>query len=428
MTDFTFDPFICEESSIVGVPVFLKHLPWVSKFVYINIGFRSGGRYDPIGKEGLAHFCEHMPFDGCVGYETIHAIEKVNHELFMNTLNAHTSADDIIFEGKCLTEHLPQAFSFLADFILHPILTTEEVDRERDVIIREIWRRYESSKNLERIIQIRKDILGDQHVLVHRKSPLGYEETVKTITPDEIRKYIGQAYIREHMCIVIVGDITDEIPGLTETFITNTSSGTAFSIPQPLPETFISPLRERIHSHKEFFGAFEESAPQHTELEFTRVLPPTVSPFLLNLAVDFLREALWIQLRAHLGATYAVSLSRSWWKDTVIISFHTHVPPDRADEIRKEAIAILEKARNGSQDLKDKFEEVKMSVLSRTRSSEWTAGGISSAIIDDFFLFDTITTLSYDYAIIESFTFEDVTAFIARWFKPEDMYVYTMTP
>ena len=423
-----FDPFIFEKKDIGGVPVFLKQLPWSAGYVNIRIGFRTGGRYDPQNKEGLAHFCEHVPFNGCKGFPGFADIEKLSHELFMNTLNAHTSADDIVFEGKCLTENIEGAFAFFKNFIWHSLLEESEIERERAVIIREIWQRYDSVKNLERILQIRKDMLGESHILVRRMNPTGFEETVKEITRNDIKDFITRAYIREHLCIVIAGDITPTITAVLEKFITDIPNGDPFIAPEILTEMFVSPVRERTHSYTEFFGSNAESTPQHTELEFVRILPSVVPPPLLNLATGFLREVIWATLRGKLGATYSVSLSRTWWKDLIRISFGTHVPPERAQEMKQEIRDILLRMQSDPEAFRDKFIEIKTSMLARLRSSEWSTGDIASTILDDYFLFGTITSLADDYALLEGKQFEDVLAIVRRWFNPDNLYIYIMTP
>ncbi|HEU5114317.1 MAG TPA: insulinase family protein, partial [Candidatus Paceibacterota bacterium] len=92
-----------------GIPVLFKKIPWASGYAYIHVIVGTGARSDPAGKEGIAHFFEHLPFNGCEGYSTSEATEEVDRRLFGGTLNAHTGMEYTIFHGKVAVERISEA-------------------------------------------------------------------------------------------------------------------------------------------------------------------------------------------------------------------------------------------------------------------------------------------------------------------------------
>ena len=73
------------------------HLPSASPVVYCGYQIAAGTRHEQPGREGLAHFCEHVTFKGTArrnALQVINALEKVGGEL-----NAFTNKEDTTFSA-----------------------------------------------------------------------------------------------------------------------------------------------------------------------------------------------------------------------------------------------------------------------------------------------------------------------------------------
>ncbi len=104
-----FDPFDFNKKEISNVPIYYKHLPW-SPCIHIRIVFNSGAFSDPIGKEGVAHFLEHMFFKGSKKFPNEKIINDWSLKNTINSFNASTNLDYTYFSLRCLPEKFRSNF------------------------------------------------------------------------------------------------------------------------------------------------------------------------------------------------------------------------------------------------------------------------------------------------------------------------------
>src|SRR5216684_5194312 len=85
---------------------------------------------------GLAHFIEHMVFKGTER----RSAEAIAREMDSvgGMLDAFTSKEQICFNAKVLDEHLPIAFDVIADLVLRPKFDSDDVKKERQVVLEDI--------------------------------------------------------------------------------------------------------------------------------------------------------------------------------------------------------------------------------------------------------------------------------------------------
>ena len=200
---------------IKGVPVYLNNQMAGSEgWVAIRILLRVGARHDPDHQLGLAHFFEHLPFDGCEGYPDFTTIRRVKEDLLIDTLNASTSFDRTSFGGTVLASRLNQAGDFFSNFVVRPNLNPTEVARERRVIVNEMWQKFNSPANAKHIRRVRKELFGD-HPLGRAASPFGWPDTIKDIGVDDLRYFHKKYYHRGNLSLVMVGGGIPEIELVT---------------------------------------------------------------------------------------------------------------------------------------------------------------------------------------------------------------------
>src|SRR5215475_11257903 len=110
----------------------MRHVRSVSVGVWV----RSGSRREIAPENGLSHFMEHMVFKGTER----RSAEAIAREMDSvgGMLDAFTSKEQICFNAKVLDEHLPIAFDVIADLVLRPKFDSEDVKKERQVVLEEI--------------------------------------------------------------------------------------------------------------------------------------------------------------------------------------------------------------------------------------------------------------------------------------------------
>src|SRR4029077_19730206 len=104
--------------------------------VSVGVWVRNGSRREVLEENGLAHFIEHMVFKG-TERRSAEAIAR-ERDSVGGMLDAFTSKEQICFNAKVLDEHLPIAFDVIADLVLRPLFDSEDVKKERQVVLEEI--------------------------------------------------------------------------------------------------------------------------------------------------------------------------------------------------------------------------------------------------------------------------------------------------
>src|SRR5580704_9420499 len=110
----------------------MPHLRSVSMGAWIG----SGSRDEAAEVNGISHFVEHMVFKGT----TTRSAQQIAREVdtIGGNLDAFTGKEMVCFNIKVLDENVPPALEVLADLVLHPTFTPEEMTREQGVILEEI--------------------------------------------------------------------------------------------------------------------------------------------------------------------------------------------------------------------------------------------------------------------------------------------------
>lgn len=154
-----------------GVLVISETMPGVAS-VSVGVWADAGSEDEGTEEFGAAHFLEHMLFKGTEtrdAFALAEAIEDVGGQL-----NAFTDRETTHLFSRVLAEHLPIAVELLADMVCHSTFPEEELQRERQVIIEEIYK-YEALPE-ERIQDLMMAGLWHDGMLGH--PILGTEESV----------------------------------------------------------------------------------------------------------------------------------------------------------------------------------------------------------------------------------------------------------
>lgn len=119
-----------EVTTISGLP---------TKSVAITAFVKAGFRHDPPGKEGLAHFSEHMLFNGTKNYPS-HKIEAEMLEKFGGKHTAFTWIDEQYHTVKLPQEQLSLAVSIILESLFLPLINEANIEREKNIVLEEIKR------------------------------------------------------------------------------------------------------------------------------------------------------------------------------------------------------------------------------------------------------------------------------------------------
>ena len=161
---------------------------------------------------GLAHFLEHMAFNGTKNFakhELIEFMESIGMR-FGPGLNAYTGFDETVYMLQIPTESeeiMKKAFQILEDWTWALSLENEEIDKERGVIIEE-WRLGRGA---------RARMMDKQFPIIFKGShyagrlTIGKREIVETFEYDALKRFYRDWYRPDLMAVVAVGDFESAV-------------------------------------------------------------------------------------------------------------------------------------------------------------------------------------------------------------------------
>src|SRR6201993_1510049 len=188
------------DNGLVVITETMSHVRSVSVGVWV----RNGSRREIPQENGLAHFIEHMVFKGTER----RSAEAIAREMdsIGGMLDAFTSKEQICFNAKVLDEHLPIAFDVIADLVLRPRFDSEDLKKERKVVLEEIKMDLDNPEYLLHEIFTRG--FWPQHPL--GRPILGTPETVRKFSRDVLRKRFGSWFAPDHLVLTAAGNVPHE--------------------------------------------------------------------------------------------------------------------------------------------------------------------------------------------------------------------------
>ncbi|KAL4428026.1 hypothetical protein ABPG75_002115 [Micractinium tetrahymenae] len=183
-----------------GLRVASEQVPH-SSTATVGVWIDAGSRYESDASNGTAHFLEHMAFKGTTS-RTVRDLE-VEIENMGGHLNAYTSREQTCYYAKVFEKDVPKALEILADILQNSNLEERAIERERDVILRE----------MQEVEGIPEEVIFDHlHATAFQHSPLGRTilgpaENVRSITRQHLADYIASNYTAPRMVISAAGAV-----------------------------------------------------------------------------------------------------------------------------------------------------------------------------------------------------------------------------
>ena len=173
----------------------------------LRLVVRAGSLQEDEDQRGVAHFVEHMAFNGTRHFaknELIDYLESVGTR-FGPDLNAYTSFGETVYQLQARTDSLPlleQGLLILEDWAGAVAFSPEEIDKERGVVIAE-WRSRLSAD--QRLQQQYFPILYRDSRYAERL-PIGDPAVIDSVSYATVRRYYEDWYRPGLMAVVAVGD------------------------------------------------------------------------------------------------------------------------------------------------------------------------------------------------------------------------------
>lgn len=200
-------PMVQETTFNNGVRVVSQQVPGMHT-VSIGIWVANGARNERPAEQGVAHFIEHLLFKG-TERRTARQITREIDSLG-GMLNAFTGYEYVCYYAKALASVLPQVADILGDMFLFSSFPSDEIEKERKVVLQEIKMRDDAPE--ESIHDRLHKSFWKGHPLGH--PILGSAETIEVLTRDEIVAFRDHWYRPGEIMIAAAGGVEHQV--LTE--------------------------------------------------------------------------------------------------------------------------------------------------------------------------------------------------------------------
>lgn len=179
--------------------------------VTMYLAVKVGSILETDEEQGLAHFLEHMNFNGLKHFpknELVDYLQKAGVR-FGSDLNAYTSFDETVYQLPIASddpELLKNGLQVMRDWAQDAMLDTEEIDKERGVIMEEL-RGSRGAQQRMRDQYFPVLLNGSRYA---NRLPIGLEEVITKFDPEVIRNFHKKWYRPDLQSLIVVGDIDPE--------------------------------------------------------------------------------------------------------------------------------------------------------------------------------------------------------------------------
>src|SRR2546423_4722447 len=168
----------------------------------IEIEVKNGAFTQSPEYEGLAHMYEHMFFRANARYPETGQFSEAMSNLGAQ-YNAVTQEENVGYYMTVPSDKLGEAIATFASALLHPLFRTDELERERQVVIGE-YDRHESSPFFALERRMNAELFPENF---SRKDMIGDRKIVLTTTPEKMRTIQKKYYIPNNSVLVVSGDV-----------------------------------------------------------------------------------------------------------------------------------------------------------------------------------------------------------------------------
>lgn len=192
-----------------GLTYYIRPNNKPEKKVELRLIINAGSILENDDQQGLAHFMEHMNFNGTKNYpknKLVDFLQSIGVE-FGADLNAYTSFDETVFILPIPTDkpdNLENGFQVIEDWAHNANLTETDINEERNVVLEESRAGKGADDRMRK--KYLPALLGGSHYA--ERLPIGKDDILKTFKPETIRAFYRDWYRPDLMAVAVVGDVT----------------------------------------------------------------------------------------------------------------------------------------------------------------------------------------------------------------------------
>ena len=230
-----------------GLTYYIRNNGKPADKVVLRLVISAGSILEDDDQQGLAHFMEHMNFNGTKNFkknELVDYLQSIGVK-FGAHLNAYTSFDETVYMLPIPSdneEKLEKGFQILEDWAFNTLLTDDEIEKERGVVLEEYRIGLGADKRML-ANYLPKMMYNSKYA---ERLPIGKKEILENFKPEVIRRFKEDWYRPGLMAVIAVGDVDlDKLEAKIKEHFSKTKAKTnprqrkVFEVPNH-EETFIA--------------------------------------------------------------------------------------------------------------------------------------------------------------------------------------------
>nr|WKN36807.1 insulinase family protein [Tunicatimonas sp. TK19036] len=190
-----------------GLTYYIRQNSKPENRVELRLAVNAGSLLEEDSQLGLAHFLEHMAFNGTENFEKNELVSVLQSAgvRFGAHLNAYTSFDETVYMLRLPTADttMDKGLQILEDWAGGLTLDEEEIDKERGVVIEE-WRIGQGAQQRMRDEYFPKLLYGSRYA---ERLPIGTKEILESFDYATLKQFYQDWYRPDLMALVVVGDV-----------------------------------------------------------------------------------------------------------------------------------------------------------------------------------------------------------------------------
>jgi predicted Zn-dependent peptidase len=390
-----------------GLLVLTESIPHV-RSVSMGVWIASGSRDEPLELNGISHFVEHMVFKGTTTRNAQQFAREVDS--IGGNLDAFTSKENICFNIKVLDDNIAPALELLADLVLHPTFTPEDINREQGVILEEIKMDEDSPDYLVHETFTQKFWKGNGL----GRPTLGTVKSVSSFTQPTVFDFYNSRFTPRNMVFSAAGHLDHDrfVAQVGERFSgLAASTGTPFA-KLPAPATFANITLKRKKSLEQVQLCLGVPAPPVDS-------PTRYAVYLLNSMLGGgMSSRLFQTIREDRGLAYSIYAETSPFRDTGALSIYAGTSAAKIAEVLRLTLAELRRLKEDTvpeAELKRAKDQLKSNIVLGLESSSSRMSNLArqEMYFKRFFSVDEIVSA------VEAVTAADILSLARQLFRPE---------
>jgi zinc protease len=400
-----------------GLTVLVNEMP-AAPLVAVNVLVKTGsaneGKYSG---SGISHFVEHMLFKGTHSRPLGQIADEVKS--LGGEINAATGYDHTVYTLDVPVESFIAGMDIMADMVARPLFDPQEVEREREVILKEL-----KMRNDQPAWKLGELFHASEYKVHPYSFPIiGRESLFRRITLEDIRDYFNTYYIPNNMIVSVAGPIQSEevIRTVKERF--------GSLAPRPVP------LRNLPAEPEQITPRYEETAYQ---TDLVRMIMAYQGVPLLDedlFAMDVLAMAmgsgkssrLYRKVYKEMGLVQTIASANVTPMDTGYFQISSTMREDTSAQVRQAVIAVIaDIQKNGFSP--EELEKIKRQLAVQHVYERETASGMAlRAAIEEAFAHDPDFSSKY-LNRIKAVTNDDVKRVARKYLVENRLTVVVMKP